>query len=98
MKPGLMQVVARRSVLRLTLFVALFSLLSLQLVASDHWHGISDTEHCQVCVQGGNAPLAQTIEIPLPTPSAPRVRISTVDDVRATVLALPAIRGPPAFT
>jgi hypothetical protein len=32
------------------LLAAILSMLSLQVVASDHWHGVEETPHCEVCV------------------------------------------------
>lgn len=34
-----------------------FSLVSLQLVAADHWHRVADTEACQVCLHAADIPL-----------------------------------------
>ena len=34
---------------------AILSMLSLQIVASDHWHGIEETQHCEVCVHAHDA-------------------------------------------
>jgi len=38
------------------LITALLSVVSLQLVAADHWHGVEDTEHCAACLTGVDAP------------------------------------------
>jgi hypothetical protein len=49
----------RASKLRIRWLTAalVFSLVSLQLVAADHWHGVADTETCQVCLHAADTPL-----------------------------------------
>lgn len=80
---------------RWAVFAAVFALLSLQVTASDHWHGIDDTSACEVCLQAGHAPL--------PSTSAPLVVViakapATVGGAVATAAAPQRVicnRGPP---
>ena len=50
--------VARTS--RWVLAAALLSVVALQVVSADHWHGVEDTEHCAVCLTGLDAPHTAT--------------------------------------
>ena len=45
---------------RWVLAAALLSVIALQVVSADHWHGIDDTEHCVVCLTGLDAPHTAT--------------------------------------
>jgi len=76
--------VARTS--RWMLAAALLSVISLQVVSADHWHGIEDTEHCVVCLTGLDAPHA-------PTPVAAPV-LSVESSVFPPVVVATANRQP----
>lgn len=54
----------RRGVTRWLLAAALFSLFSLQVVAADHWHGVDDTAHCDVCLHAQDLPVAAFTSAP----------------------------------
>jgi hypothetical protein len=36
---------------------AIIAMLSLQVVAVDHWHGADDTQHCEMCLHAHDAPI-----------------------------------------
>jgi hypothetical protein len=69
----MMQVMACRSAYagkpgfaRWTLVAAFLALISLQVVAADHWHGVDEPAHCDVCIHAHDAPVATAIQaIPL---------------------------------
>lgn len=51
---------------RWTLVAAFLALISLQVVAADHWHGVDEPAHCDVCIHAHDAPVAPANEaIPL---------------------------------
>ena len=37
---------------------AIIAMLSLQVVAVDHWHGADDTQHCEMCLHAHDAPIS----------------------------------------
>jgi hypothetical protein len=55
--------IANRSLkgpVRWLLVTGLVSLLSLQVIAADHWHGVDDTQHCEICLHAHDAPVYNT--------------------------------------
>lgn len=97
-RQGGMQRLTRSSGVRLLLGIALFAMLSLQITASDHWHGIADTEHCQVCTQVNQAALAPAVEHPrIPVPRSQGFSAVTVE-LESSLKTSYLIRGPPKFS
>lgn len=43
---------------RWLMVAAIIAMLSLQVVAIDHWHGADDTQHCEMCLHAGDAPIS----------------------------------------
>lgn len=85
----------RKYAFRWALVAALVGLLSLQVTASSHVHISVELQHCDVCLQGSNAPLATKIILPAvsrsPLPAAGEVIVSAP----IVAPALTFIRGPP---
>lgn len=51
---------SRKRLGRWLLVTAMISTLSLQVIAADHWHGIEDTQHCEICLHAYDAPLYES--------------------------------------
>lgn len=84
--------------LRALVVLGIAALLSLQVIASDHWHGIDDTQHCEVCSQASDAPIARVLARPnvLNTPiEIPIARLTPACGPRSLP---PEMRGPPLST
>ena len=46
---------------RWLLVAAIIAMLSLQVVAVDHWHGTDDTQHCEVCLHALDASIPSAL-------------------------------------
>lgn len=74
---------------------AVVALLSLQITATDHWHGVTDTEPCQICVHAGDLPLAGSPQLDVPPVSPFGYVASAIQDRRGRPVAVPGQRAPP---
>lgn len=91
---------SRGHMIRAVALAALFSLLSLQITAVDHWHQAESggTGHCDVCLQANGAALHALIDVPAIDLHDPAPVVSPVAPCPATKRQLPLIRGPPRFS
>jgi len=75
-----------------------FSLVSLQLVAADHWHGVADTEACQVCLHAADIPLPSS-HLQGEMPAVGYTRTQPLSrDVLSSAVRLFGNRDPPIFS
>lgn len=52
---------SRKSSGRWLLVAAVIAMVSLQVVAVDHWHGTDDTQHCEVCLHALDASIPSAL-------------------------------------
>jgi len=76
----------------------IFSLVSLQLVAADHWHRVADTEACQVCLHAADIPLPSS-HLQGEMPAVGYTRTQPLSrDVLSSAVRLFGNRDPPIFS
>jgi len=81
--------------LRALVVLGIAALLSLQVIASDHWHGIDDTPHCEVCSHATDAPIARVIALPSVLSTSIESPIARLTPACGKRSLPPAMRGPP---
>ncbi len=65
---------------RWTLAVALLALLSLQVVSADHWHGVNEAAHCDVCLHAHDLPMATALHsVPIADHKTPESAATKLD-------------------
>ncbi len=52
---------SRKSSGRWLLVAAIIAMVSLQVVAVDHWHGTDDIQHCEVCLHALDASIPSVL-------------------------------------
>ena len=52
---------SRKSSGRWLLVAAIIAMVSLQVVAVDHWHGTDDIQHCEVCLHALDASIPSAL-------------------------------------